>query len=251
MGTRTLGALVALTLALSAGGCGTARSTGSSSASSAAPSVATGTTSSGTTGTAGTTSVTGTSTSTTAATHTGHRRSGGAGHGGAPITAATPGGLTPTAGYGTYEQCAGTCTGSVPASLRRPLALPGADGGPCPVTLATGGPIDESGSTQIGFANVPGSSWMSAALTWTAKGYYQGPVLVRGREIGGSGVIGFGPGQTPYDELQLLDAGTGAPRVANGGRAWLTQARITGPGCYAFQVDGTGFSQVFVFRAVG
>ena len=54
----------------------------------------------------------------------------------------------------------------------------------------------------------------------------------------------------PYDELQLLDAGKDAPRVAAGGRAWLTETRVRSGGCYAYQVDGTSFSEVVVFRAI-
>jgi hypothetical protein len=79
---------------------------------------------------------------------------------------------------------------------------------------------------------------------------YTGPVLIRGEMLGG-GALGFGSGATPYDELQLLDAGKGAPHVAGGGRAWVTSTRIRSGGCYAYQVDGTGFSGVVVFRAVG
>lgn len=233
---------MALVLALAAGGCASAGSTSSTSSSS-------------TPGAAGHTATSlpggsffgGTDTNTTAAStptaHDHHRR--------APVTPSAPGGLNPTAGYATYEGCQGTCTGAVPAALRRALNLPGADGGPCPVTLRAGGPVDESGSTQIGFRRMPGSRWLSAALTWTAKAYYSGPVLIRGRQVGGGAAIGFGQRATPYDELQLHDAGAGAPRAPNGGRAWLTDARITAPGCYAFQVDGTNFSEVFVFRAVG
>jgi hypothetical protein len=67
----------------------------------------------------------------------------------------------------------------------------------------------------------------------------------------GGGALGFGAGATPYDELQLLDGGRGAPRIAGGGRAWVTYTRIRAGGCYAYQVDGTGISEVVVFRAVG
>ena len=67
----------------------------------------------------------------------------------------------------------------------------------------------------------------------------------------GGGALGFGTGTMPYDELQLLDAGQGAPRVAGGGRAWITYTRVQAGGCYAYQVDGTSFSEVVVFRAVG
>jgi hypothetical protein len=162
-----------------------------------------------------------------------------------------PAGLAQTAGYGTYELCQGDCTGSVPSSLRRPLLLPAADGGPCPVTLRTTGPVFPSTGTQVGMTSFTGSSWLGTRVTWAANAGYTGPVLIRGGEIGGGGAIGFGGGHTPYDELQLLDAGRQAPAVVDGGRAWLSYTRVRSSGCYAYQVDGTSFSEVVVFRAVG
>jgi hypothetical protein len=154
-------------------------------------------------------------------------------------------------GYATYEACPGACTGSVPASLRRPLHLPAQDAGPCPITIHVAGPVGPRQlSAAVGFHRVPGSSWLSAQVTWIAAGTYTGPVLIRGGQIGG-GALGFGTGARPYDELQLLGAGRGAPRVAAHGRAWITYTRIPSAGCYAYQVDGTSFSEVVVFRAVG
>ncbi|MGZ4273994.1 MAG: hypothetical protein ACXVRP_09565 [Solirubrobacteraceae bacterium] len=162
-----------------------------------------------------------------------------------------PTGLARTKGYGTYEACQGTCTGAVPASLRRPLHLPAEDAGPCPITVHVVGPIGPRQiSAGVGFHTVSGSRWLGAQVTWVALGSYTGPVLIRGAKLGG-GPLGFGGGVTPYDELQLLDAGRGAPRVVAHGRAWVTYTRIPSGGCYAYQVDGTSFSEVVVFRAVG
>jgi hypothetical protein len=166
-------------------------------------------------------------------------------------TTAAHAGLSKTAGYGTYELCQGTCAGSVPAALRRPLHLPGNDGGPCPITLHAGGPVSPHEiSAGVGFHSVPGGPWLAASVIWVTGARYTGPVLIRGAMLGG-GALGFGTGARPYDELQLLDAGKGAPRVAGGGRAWVTTTRVRDGGCYAYQVDGTGFSDVVVFRAVG
>jgi hypothetical protein len=82
-----------------------------------------------------------------------------------------------------------------------------------------------------------GSSWRGARVTWTASGY-SGPVLVRGRQIGGAGAVGFGEGHVPYDELQLQGSGP-----------WQSFTRVQSPGCYFYQVDGTSFSTTIVFRA--
>jgi hypothetical protein len=159
--------------------------------------------------------------------------------------------LARTKGYATYEACRGTCTGSIPASVRRSLHLPAQDAGPCPITIHVAGPVGPRQlSAGVGFHSVPASSWLGAQVTWIAAGTYTGPVLIRGGQIGG-GALGFGTGARPYDELQLLDAGRGAPRVAANGRAWITYTRIPSAGCYAYQVDGTSFSEIVVFRAVG
>ena len=138
----------------------------------------------------------------------------------------------------------------MPASLRRPLSLPSDDGGPCPITINPHGPVSPRElPAGVGFHGVSGSQWLEAQVTWTAVGGYTGPLLIRGAMLGG-GPLGFGTGAVPYDELQLLDAGRGAPRVTGGGRAWITSTRVRSGGCYAYQVDGTGFSEVVVFRAV-
>jgi hypothetical protein len=107
-----------------------------------------------------------------------------------------------------------------------------------------------STGTQVGMGDFTGTPWLGTLVTWVANATYTGPILIRGGEIGGGGAIGFGGGSRPYDELQLLDAGRQAPAVVNGGRAWLSYTRVRSSGCYAYQVDGTSFSEVIVFRAI-
>ena len=226
-------------------GCGASTRSSSSSApgtsSSATSSGTAGTTAATSSGTAATTpATTATTTTTTTTTTGGHRR------GSAP---ATPGGLRATAGYASYGGCAGTCTGAVPAALRRPLAIP-AGGGPCPITLNTPSPVTVPVTAQLGFARVSASTWLAASVTWRVGPSYSGPVLIRGRELGSATPVGFGTGAVPVDELQLLDSGQGIAQP-RGGRAWRTVTRVPAAGCYAYQVDGTSFSAVIVFRAVG
>jgi hypothetical protein len=254
-------AAVGLLVTLGLSGCGVGSHASSSSGSAAGGA---GTTSAGTgtgeTGTAGagtatvgtatgtvssdTGTVTVTASSSTPARH-GHRGKGGNG------LPAAPSGLSQTTGYATYERCAGTCAGSVPAALRRPLHLPSDDSGPCPITLNTTGPVSPRElPSGVGFHSVDGSSWPAATITWAVGGSYTGPLLIRGEMLGGGAAVGFGPGTTPYDELQLLDPGQGAPLIPGGGRAWITDARVQSSGCYAYQVDGTNFSEVVVFRAI-
>jgi len=243
------GAALIVGIVLGLAGCGANASISATSSSSAASSPVTTATSTSlaTAGTSSSPATAGTSTS-SSRTRSAHRQTPKRHHdGGAPVA---PAGLAPTMGYGTYELCQGVCTGSVPPSLRRPLQLPADDGGPCPVTLRTSGPVFPSTGTQVGMGSFTGSPWLGTRVTWAANASYTGPILIRGGEIGGTGALGFGSGSRPYDELQLLDAGRQAPPVVNGGRAWLSYTRVRSSGCYAYQVDGTSFSEVIVFRAI-
>ena len=156
-------------------------------------------------------------------------------------------GLRPNVGYDLYELCSGHCTGSVPAALERPLRLPGlGPGGACPVSTGRG-PVSTVGSANIRLQGFIGSAWRGGRVTWRSSPRYGGPVLIRGRQVGGSEVVGFGEGHVPYDQLQLLDAAQGMARGP--AREWPSFTRVRAPGCYAYQVDGTSFSYVIVFRA--
>ena len=141
-----------------------------------------------------------------------------------------------------YEGCAGECKGAIPASLRRPLRVPR--------TCAASAPAGSVRPSPVALTVQPfvGSAWLGSQVRWHADASYAGPVLIRGRQIAGSGAVGFGEGHQPYDELQLLDAGQGAP--GGPGRTWFTFTRVRKPGCYAYQVDATGFGEVIVFRVV-
>jgi hypothetical protein len=255
----------ALIAMLALAGCGSSSSSSSVAGAAGQTTTSTRTTRSASSTTAGTTSVhhrarkpkraATTTSSTTTATSSTTTSSTGAGTGTGVVqanpnptpagTAAAPAGLAQAVGYGTYELCQGSCSGSVPAALRRPLKLPGS----CS-SSAAGGPVRPAGATQLTAEPFIGSSWLAGRVTWSAAGSYTGPVLIRGRELGGSGAVGFGEGRTPYDELQLLQSGQGAPSVPGGGRSWLSYTRVRSPGCYAYQVDGTSFSTVIAFRVV-
>lgn len=171
----------------------------------------------------------------------------------APLPAGTPpapAGLAQTGGFGTYELCRGHCTGAVPVSLRRALHLPGSHTSGCPVSTGET-PVSVSGGTRVTAQRFVGSRWLAARVTWRASAGYHGPLLIRGRRLGGTGTVGFGEGHRPYDELQLMNSGRGEATASGGARAWLSLTRVRRPGCYAYQVDGTDFSRVIVFRVLG
>ena len=79
---------------------------------------------------------------------------------------------------------------------------------------------------------------------WAVSARYRGPLLIRGRGIGGSAaVLRFQLGM--QRELRW-------PREPSPHHRWryvATHTAIPRPGCYALRVDGLGFSQTIVFRA--
>ena len=148
---------------------------------------------------------------------------------------------------------------TIPWTLRRPLNLPLLPpGAPCLVTprralntdsLGPGlgsGPaypvsFDETSTLQYGGRYA--APWSGQKVLWAVSPDYRGPILVRGHQLDGPWRIGFdNEGGAPYAELHI--AGTGKWEDYPG------TTRVRAPGCYAYQVDGTTFSRVIVFRAV-
>ena len=163
-------------------------------------------------------------------------------------------------------------------SLRRPLHLPAvAPGARCPVSrparlafsrygVARGigpGPAYPIGFAQPGsllrFAYPPGprgafagSEWSGQKVLWFVAPSYRGPVLVRGTRLDGPELVRFDFGTLPPAELRIRRGERGGyppghPLV--GQRYRPSYTRLRAAGCYAYQVDGTTFSRVVVFRA--
>jgi hypothetical protein len=199
------------------------------------------------------------------------------GCGSADASAARPGGLRPVYGYSSYNQCRSPCPGHVPALLRRRLRLARLRPGQrCPVThrhevrgafpgALGAGPVFAGTSVvaghPVGFPYPPppagsnalfaGSKWSGFKVLWVSRPSYNGPVLIRGRQLNGPDGVGFGLDLVPFAELQF-PPGTraGAPPTANGWRNWPSTTRIRSPGCYGWQIDGDNFSEVIVIDAV-
>ena len=149
----------------------------------------------------------------------------------------------------------------MPASLRRGLHLPGlGPGRACPASGAAPaagyagpaigpGPVYAAQASPFAVTGFVGSAWGGARVTWVAAPSYTGPVLIRGAELGGGGLVGFGEGHVPQNELELLTPSTTSPGEPAGAREWPSFTRVLAAGCYAYQVDGTSFSEVIVFQA--
>jgi hypothetical protein len=157
-----------------------------------------------------------------------------------------------------------------PAALQRPLQLPKVPPGvPCPasegqplttpafggVALGTGparpliapGPGDQDPRHGIKVGSAPDRGWYSFKTLWFTEPSYQGPVRIRGARVDGQGQVAFGEradaGELVIPPGPTVNSGAGY-REAPGG-TWIRE-----PGCYAWQVDGVGFSTVIVFSAV-
>jgi hypothetical protein len=103
---------------------------------------------------------------------------------------------------------------------------------------------------------IGGSRWTAVKTIWVSRAPYDGPVLIRGGRIEAPGDLGFGNSARPREALRLPSgswpAGGTDPRGRKqpprpGWRVTSVPTRIRAPGCYAFQVDGEGFSYVLSF----
>jgi hypothetical protein len=146
----------------------------------------------------------------------------------------------------------------------RPLQLPKlAAGAPCPVSSVDGRVDFRSAGVGDGIGRGPaypigindgvlelvwnttefrGAWGGQKVLWWVRPGYRRSNVLVRGARLDAPGRVRFERGSLPPLELRV-PRGTG-----RAGRPSYT--RLRSPGCYAYQIDGVGFSRAIVVRAV-
>jgi hypothetical protein len=93
-----------------------------------------------------------------------------------------------------------------------------------------------------------GSAWGGQKVFWAISPSYHGPVLIRGRQLDGTTQIGFGESRVPYSRLEFQPSR--GQRAFGGWRGYPATTRLHHQGCYAWQIDGTTFSEVVVFKAV-
>jgi hypothetical protein len=189
-----------------------------------------------------------------------------------PVTEPSATTLPQRSGYAWCDDPGVDCpaTGQVPTSLRRRLRIPSRPvGGGCPRTTTTrraewGELLLGPGPVYVGSVNPDGPQkllilegrggavrgWRGFKVRWVVDPSYAGPVLIRGRELGGAPRVGFGLDSTPWPELQLWPR---EPKeAADAPRDFLGHAtRVPRPGCYAWQIDGEDFTEVIVFQAIG
>jgi hypothetical protein len=100
--------------------------------------------------------------------------------------------------------------------------------------------------------NFESTSWGGQKVLWFVHQRYRGPVLIRGRRIDGWQLVRFERGDVPPDELRIEPGASSAwwPGKPTDARGSPSYTRLRAPGCYGYQIDGTTFSRVVVFRAI-
>jgi hypothetical protein len=115
--------------------------------------------------------------------------------------------------------------------------------GPGPVFPA---PFSPDATQPLNDFTVP-PGWHGGKHAIFTLSRYHGPTLIRGGQLDGSGTVTFASNEirgapslaNPQPELRLA---AGTPHVVH------TFFFLTPPGCYGYQIDGTTFSDVVVFK---
>lgn len=95
-------------------------------------------------------------------------------------------------------------------------------------------------------------SWHALQTLWFATPGYDGPFVVRAASIGARSPIEVQPGTTgliPGSGPLVVPAGP-TINTQDGYRTVPGSTWVTSPGCYGWQVDGRGFSEVIVVNVV-
>jgi len=81
------------------------------------------------------------------------------------------------------------------------------------------------------------------------EGSYQGPILIRALTLAGSGEfqVSLGDGIRWRSE-ERIDTSGGRPPGDQRFWNYTGYAKVSAPGCYAYQVDGSDFSNAIVFQ---
>jgi hypothetical protein len=89
--------------------------------------------------------------------------------------------------------------------------------------------------------------WYWHKTLWAVDRRYGGPLLVRGARIDRRGPLRFGIGDVEVSDYQVLAELEMPAEQQVRWRYGASSTLVRGPGCYAFQIDGSNFSDIIVF----
>jgi hypothetical protein len=134
-----------------------------------------------------------------------------------------------------------------PVTVRSPVAQAGdASGlgtGPLyPITLYTGA----DATLRRGGQTPDPSGRYELKVVWASTSGYRGPAVVRVGRLDGPGRgavrLSYEPAASRGDAVVFTL--TGVPKD------WPAATLVSGPGCFAYQIDGLTFTEIIVFRVV-
>jgi hypothetical protein len=94
-----------------------------------------------------------------------------------------------------------------------------------------------------------GTEWGGTKAIWGVSIRYKGPVLVRGRQLDGPNEVRFQNGSPGFTAEERLHPSSELRLRGPNPHGNPATTRLRAPGCYAYQVDGRGFSYLVVFEA--
>lgn len=120
--------------------------------------------------------------------------------------------------------------------------------GPGPAWPVLGGLTSLDVPFTFASAGAAYAEWGIRKAMWAIDPRYAGPTLVRGHQLDGPNEVRFEDGSPGFTEQKRRHPATELRFVGGYVRPAVTRVRALG--CYAYQVDGLGFSRTIVFRAV-
>jgi hypothetical protein len=104
------------------------------------------------------------------------------------------------------------------------------------------------GGQTLRLGSFAGSRWRGNKMVWVTTPQARGPIMVRGRELGGSTRVRFGGARVPASHLRLTGPGAGVVGEPPGWRNWPSLTRLRAGGCYEFDITGASLNERIVFR---
>lgn len=112
------------------------------------------------------------------------------------------------------------------------------------------GPVYVAGAKNGVIGYPDRGTWFALKVLWVIRDY-DGPVLVRGRQLDGPNEVRFGV-EAQFSELRFEagESGASVDGMLPTERLWPSLVAWSSPGCYVWQADGAGFTQTIVVKII-